>query len=92
MDSERSGGGGIEEIMMEAQDWKAEISNNYPKSDDHNTPMMVLVNKKDGEAAAVHAGRSSQDDSDFGYQTTAYGEMTQEQLMELATNNGFNSW
>ena len=71
-------------MMMEAQAWKMDIVDNYPVPTlCRDILMMILINKRDCEAV-VHVGSGQ----DYRHQ----GEITQEQLVELATNNGFSSW
>lgn len=94
MDGERgqSNNEGIvdpEEIMREAQAWKTDIVDNCCGSSTPtcDIPMMILINKKDSKAAA-HIG-SGQDHSDLRQQG---GITTNEQLVELASSNGFSLW
>ena len=77
----------VDEMMREAQAWKMDIMDNYPQGiTSCDIPMMILINKKDSETAW-----SGQDNSDLGHQEGAI-IMTQEQLVDLATSNGFSSW
>ena len=79
-----------DKMMREAQAWKTDIMDNrYSSTTACDIPMMILVNKKEnGKAAAAESG-IQQEHSDLEHQ----GETTwAEQLVDLATNNGFSSW
>ena len=82
-----------DEMMREAQAWKTDIMDNRysgtstPSACD--LPMMILVNKKENSEAAAAESDIQQEHGDLEHQ----GETTRaEQLVDLATNNGFSSW
>ena len=95
MDSERdqSNNEGVDhdEMMREAQSWRTDIMDNHSGTPACDIPMMILINKKESEAAAHVAGSGTQDhsDVDLGHQA---GGIVREQLVDLATNNGFSLW
>ena len=75
--------------MRDAQAWRRDITDHYSGTLACDIPMMILINKKDSEAAAYAAGSGRQGHcSDLEGQ----GGMTHEQLVDLAVSNGFSSW